>query len=439
MPGKKSSPFQLAILIGFGLFLAIGVLLFARFAGFGGEANTIGTVVIWGELNEEAFARAIVKVAEEDGRFRGVTYVQKDSDTFGAGLANALASGEGPDAYLLVQDKIVQDRPKIFPIPYEQLSRRQFMDTFVEEGELFLDEEGVLGLPVAVDPMVLFWNRDIMSGSGYSAPPARWGDLSEMTAGLTTKDAANTVLRSAISFGEYDNVPHAKEILSALILQAGGNIVEKDAEGKYVQKISESVVRNLSAAEISLTYYTNFSNPARASTYTWNRSLRPAREAFAAGDAALYIGFASELPLIQDLNPNLNFDISLLPQANIEEGARQATYARMYAFAYPKNGKNVSGAIEATFLLVNADRAEILPEAWNLPSARRDVLSSPKDGAAEIFRRSAIIARGWFDPSPAATERIFERMIESVTAGSASPKEAVNRADQELGNIISGS
>ena len=57
------------------------------------------------------------------------------------------------------------------------ISERDFKNTYIEEGELYLAANGILGLPITVDPMVMYWNRDIFSSAAIAAPPSYWDEF----------------------------------------------------------------------------------------------------------------------------------------------------------------------------------------------------------------------------------------------------------------------
>jgi hypothetical protein len=57
-------------------------------------------------------------------------------------------------------------------------------------------------------------------------------------------------------------------------------------------------------------------------------------------------------------------------------------------------------------------------------------------GRDEIVTTSVIAARSWVDPDPEATAEIFRGMIESVTSGAQLVAQAVQRAEQQLGNNL---
>ena len=149
---------------------------------------------------------------------------------------------------------------------------------------------------------------------------------------------------------------------------------------------------------------------------------------------ALYVGYASEAPLIARMNPNLNFAVAPIPQ--IRSSPNALNTARIYAFAASRAGKNPNGAITAAFLLVSTANAQSLSTALGMPSARRDLVSAPAQGNDELFNKQAILAHSWFDPDPGATAEIFRAMIENTTSGSLLVNEAVQRADQELGRLL---
>src|SRR5690606_38217983 len=93
--------------------------------------------------------------------------------------------------------------------------------------------------------------------------------------------------------------------------------------------------------ESALRFYTNFSNPSQES-YSWNAALRNSRDAFLAGELAIYFGYASEIQGLRQQNPNLNFDAALMPQTR--DVATTMTFGKMYGFAIARATPNISTA-----------------------------------------------------------------------------------------------
>lgn len=433
MDSSKATPFQLFLMAGFGIFAVIGLLFFSGVLGGSSSAKDIGPIHVWGTLDERAMTTVIRTLAENDDTLRQVTYEQKDARTYDYDLANALASGAGPDLFMLTQDQVFSQQAKIVTVPFDSLPEQTFQSMFIDESQLFLTPTGVLAIPLVVDPLVLYWNKDMLAAQGYAAAPKYWEEVFKMAEKLTVRDDAGTVQKSTIAFGSFDNVRHAKEILSALVMQAGGEITGRDAQGRVVSQLSAKTAAAVQPGDSAVRFFTTFADPSK-NIYSWNRSMPDSLLAFTSGDLALYIGTASELPLIKAQNPNLNFAIAQLPQ--IQVAKRSVSFGRLYGLAIPKAARNPTAAFTIAKKLATAEATTQLATAWGLASSRRDVLAKPVDGADEIFRLDAIISRGFLDPDAAKTDQVFRAMINDVTSGSLKLSDAVQRADKEISNLL---
>jgi ABC-type glycerol-3-phosphate transport system substrate-binding protein len=424
--------FQIILLIVFGFLIIVAV---ATFSLAGRNSGSLATVVIWGETPQHEFDSSLNKMRLSDSRGPMIEYIEKRRDTIELELTEALATGRGPDLVILSQEKIWKNRAKLLPIPYSSLSARDFQNTFAEEGELFLREEGIYALPLYIDPLVLYYNRDHLTSAGVARVIAYWDELSSASALLTIKDPAGNIRRSAIALGESKNIPHYKEILSVLMLQSGTSIT--GFNGGELRSTLSLKLNSITPAESSLDFYRQFADPAK-NYHTWSRSLLPAQTNFASGDSVYYLGFASELSEIRAKNPTLNLGISLIPQSRTSE--RVITYGRMYSLAIVKNPRDFKSAFGVAIKIVSKNNIQWLSEASFLPPARRDLLSERQnDSYQAVFYQSALQSRGWHDPDHSATAIIFREMIDSVTSGRARTGEAVSRASREIDAIIKNS
>ncbi|RJR14150.1 extracellular solute-binding protein [Candidatus Parcubacteria bacterium] len=428
----KLSVFQAVLLGVFGALAISGVLIFALVVG-GNAGSSTGPVIIWGTFDESAFRVVLRQAAEKDDRLMQVTYVQKDPLTYNAELTEALASGTGPDLFFMRQDYAVRDKGKVFPIPYDRLSREQFQGAFVESADPYLSAEGILAFPVLVDPFILYWNKDMLSTAGYANPPQYWDEITGMAKSITKRNDAGQILKSTISFGEYRNVNYAKEILSLLVLQAGGEVTATDTTGRLVAALVPRSGERTQAAESALRFYTGFADPSQI-IYSWSRAFPESRAAFGAGDLALYVGLGSEKTMIARTNPNLNFATAPMPQIRTAERSTDAAY--VYGVAVSRATKNPTGSVIVASILAGAEVSEALSIVYGMPSAHRDVLSKSATGDELLLNRQAIISRAWTDPDPEKTNDVFRAMIENVTSGTLRLPEAVSRAHQELGQLL---
>jgi multiple sugar transport system substrate-binding protein len=434
---KDFNIFQLAVLGFFILAALVGVILFAGFRAKQPEEAFANEIVLWGTMDDAEMGLLLWGTTERLGsaNFK-VLYVEKRPQDFERDLLEALASGTGPDLILLPQDEILTYANKLRVIPFEYFPERAFKDTFVEEGELYLGQGGLIGLPLSIDPLVLYWNRTTFASAGLVEPPSHWDEFFALARDLTVRSSAGTILRSAVALGEFANVTHAKDILSALILQAGNPIMRRDESGVLEVVLAESSPSlPLVPAESALRFYIDFSSPTKA-IYSWNRSLPLSRDAFIAGDLALYIGYASEVADIRAKNPNLNFDVAMLPQAR--DTGTIATFGRMQALAVTLVSQYSGDAWKAAQILSSQEAQELWSEVSRLPPVRRDLLAEkPTDDArAAVFYEAAIQAHGWLDPSPRESNAIFRDMVEDAVAGRARISGAVGRAAGELGALL---
>lgn len=424
------SKFQIILLGVFGVFIVAAVFLFS-FARGGGSQSA--TVIVWGDIPSYDFNSVLSNTDVNSDNALQIKYVEKDSNTIESDFTEALATNTGPDLIILPLNKFWNNRNKLIAIPYKSVSERAFKSTFVEEGELYLGLDGAYGLPLTLDPMVLYYNRDLLSKAGIASPINFWDEIYSAALKLTDKDPAGNIKQSTIALGEARNIPHYKDVLSLFLLQAGTPVTQF-VNGSLSPVLSGSFNQTISPGDAALDFYTQFSNPAKP-YYSWNRSLLSADTNFTSGDSVYYLGFASELRTLRSKNPTLNLGIAQVPQSRAS--GKIVTFAHMRAVSVSRGAKNFSAAISAALKLVSKDTEYEFARELLLPPPRRDILAEePTDANLSIFYSSALVSKGWIDPENVASSQIFREMIESVTSGRARTSEATSKANQELESLI---
>ncbi len=431
----KLSTFQIFFMAGLMLFTVVSVMVFAVKGGVGGAAS-IGKVTIWGTVDQNIMDQVLTDLRGSDKNFRDTSYVKKNEKTYTEDLVNAMASGKGPDLFILPQDEMVAFANKIAIVPFGSVSQQTFVDSFIDEGQLFLTKDGIRAFPFIVDPLVMYWNRDTFANAGLPRPPQYWSDLLDITPKMTVVNNGSDIQKSTIAMGEWANVQYAKDIITMLFLQAGDPIIKiGDEIIKYQVTLGTNTTNAQEAPAVSaLRFYTEFSNPAKTS-YTWNKAIPLSQDAFVAGDLALYLGYASDYPGLVTRNPNLNFGVSLMPQ--VKGGGGRVTFGHMYGLAIPRTSPNLVGAMAIAIGLSSQAGIVALSSHTTLPPVRRDVtIDTSKNAAASVFVQSGLIARAWLDPDPVKTNVIFGDMVQSVLSGKAQTQEAISNAGQILQSIV---
>ncbi len=414
----------------FGVFIVVGVIIFSAYKG---GSKPAATVVIWGTIPQATWNNIIQKTPLYQSKEFTINYVQKSEENFDADFIESLASGTGPDIFMLTSDKIMKHRNKIFAIPYNVFSQRQFKDSFIEGTEIYMVPEGTLALPISADPLVMYWNRSIFTEVNITQPPKYWDEFYNLANAITKKDGALNISRSVTALGEFSNVSHAKEIIVNLAMQAGTPVTiwsNGSVQSVFAGNFNKAII----PAEAAVNFYTEFSNPSK-SAYSWNRSLPDSINYFLGGDLALYFGFGSEIGNLQLKNPNLNFDVAPVPTER--EGGVNVSFANFNALAITKSSKNASAAFSVISVLSGQTAAAAFSEALKLPPARRDLLSQrPTDAYQSVFYNSAMRSKAWLDPSPSETDTVFGDMIGSITSGRARTSEAISKTNQEISSLL---
>ncbi|MEK7621932.1 MAG: extracellular solute-binding protein [Patescibacteria group bacterium] len=434
---KNLSTFQLAILIIFVFLLLLGVLIFAGILpGFRAPTGgTGGEVVMWGTIPRASLADLLNEFNNQHKDQFTLVYQEKDITAIERDFLEAKADNRAPDLLLGPHEILLTERERLVPIPPETYAPRAFLDTYGAASQLFLRGDGTLALPLLLDPLLLYYNRDLLTNAGLPTVPRTWTEFREKATPLTIFDDRRNIIQSAVALGDYRNIPQMKDILSLLLLQAGNPIF--DNTGNRPQPLlNETFGFTLRPAAAVLDFYSQFADPARPN-YSWNRSLPAAKQSFSRGQSAYYLGPASEWSEIKRSNPRLVFDVAVPPQPDVTTATARITFARAYGVAIVRDGAKVAVAWAAAQALASAAMVERLAETTGLPPARSDLLArAVTDPTLAVFYQAAIVGRNWFDFAPARTKVIFEQMVDSVLTGRLSSVSAVGVANTALDNLV---
>jgi ABC-type glycerol-3-phosphate transport system substrate-binding protein len=429
---EKKLNFQTVVLVIFGVGIVIGVGFFSGIIpagkpGAGGDGLS-GTVTIWGFAPPTVYG-TLAKGVDNENEDLTVRYVQKDPATYDRELTQALAEGSGPDLFFITNETVIEHRNKALNIPFENYPLETYQANFVDEAGIFITPEGVLAFPTQIDPMVMYYNKDLLQSSFIIDPPEYWDELFTLAPQLTAQTDGGLIQQSAVALGAFDNIDHAKDIFALIMLQSGNPLIGYDDEASY-----DSYFESGSVANSALRFLSVFSNPAQAA-YSWNPSLPSSRSAFLAGDLAFYFGYASELQSLRAQNPNLNFDVSLMLQTR--DRPNKLTHGRITGIAISKVSQNIPAAFTVANTLSSSAYGQSLSDGLLLPPVQKELLrQKPNEAFRVLFNNSALIARSWLDPDPEATDSIIRDMIQDSVSGLLSPGAAVKRANAGLESLL---
>lgn len=417
-------PFQIIILAIFGFLALIGLLVFAG-GGSSNRGNNIGEVVVWGVLPREEVNTVLNEIRNYRDDFDRISYVEVGEEQFYSAYVEAVAAGRGPDLILIPHELLRQTAPSLATISFDTYPLRDFTDTFVDGGSIVISQNGYYGVPVGIDPLIMYYNRSMFNTARITQAPQYWEQFIGLVPRITERGPGSTLEKSFVALGAYNNITHAAKILGNFFFQVDVPMTDNSGRITFDEKGSSSVA----LGESALRFYTGFANP-NTSAYSWNAGIDSDRQAFLRGDLAIYFAPASEAEELHLANPNLSFGTAAFPQ--LEEGA-PVTYGSIYLLAAPRGGGNVTGALTAALAFIAKNEAALLSTYADFAPVRRDLLAEAQtDPVRDLAYEAALISRGWFSPQPGALNDAFSAMVEDVVSGRLNASDAISKAARAL-------
>lgn len=433
---KYFQPILMAI---FGVAVLIALFLFTKTKSSTPNADPnalTGSIVVWGTFPSRNWSELIAETAKV-GKDLRITYVEKNPETYSEELLEAIASGKSPDLFLAPHTMLTQYKDKILHVPIgdQGIPVTTFEQTYISGAAIFIDNEGLAALPFSVDPLMMFYNKDIVEGNGYLSVPEVWDQsFLSFVNELTIRDNDNAILQSGVAFGEFDNIRNAKSILSTLMLQAGNPIVAY-SEGRPQSFINESSSIDKQPIARALRFFLGFSNPTQGA-YTWNGAMPEDEAVFVSSDLVLYFGHASEYQTLQKRNPNMNIGVAEVPQLGSDITDRRVVFGTFYGLAVPKASQNQALASRVRTLIASGPTSKDLITSTGTIPVRRSDLSQADSLMRTTMYKSAIISRAWVDPDANKTKEAFRAFVNNALTGQRSVDSAVSALNQSVSRLL---
>lgn len=432
MKDNKRNFFQIGIVIFCIAVFVFALLVFSGKINIGGsKSSESATIVsIWGVLPAEKIQPLL---DERKTKLMDFKYRQVTDENFRNTLLEAIANGTSPDILIYDTKTLFTLRDKIAVIPFTTYPEATFRQTYADGTDIFLSSDGIYGLPILIDPMVMYYNRDIFARAGFANPINNWDELYTVAPSITKKNTNGTFAISTVPFGLAENIPYAKDILSTLFGQAGVPIVS-EGTNNYFANLTRSNYGDDRAGISMLNFYMQFSNPA-SDFYSWNRLMPDAKTAFVQNSLAIYPGYASELFELRQRNPNLNFAPAPMPQ--LKDAQTYFTTGNIYAIGISLSSLQPTSAYDALYALTTPDVESKLAQIMSLPPADRTLLSNrPETTYAPVFYRAALFTHPWMDPNDSETANRFSSMISDISTGRLPSVDALSKLERELNAIL---
>ncbi len=390
----------------------------------------------WKPFDDPRYAQPLLEEFHQKTPNIRVTYVQKNIETYEDELVDALAAGSGPDIFSIHNDWLPKHQDKLAAAPAGVMSLREFKESFVEVANFDLvSEEKIYALPLAMDVLALYYNKDILASAGIARSPQSWEEVVNLTPKLTRIDSQGNFVRQAIALGAADNINRSTDILSLLMLQNGTPFYSPDRFSATLdQNLRDESGNPFSPGTRALEFYTQFANPAKT-TYTWNNRSNNSIEAFSSGKVAMILSYSYLRPVLSGKAPFLNYGIAAAPQ--IDPQGTRINYANYWAEGVSKQSRHTEAAWQ--FLKFITSR-EVLPKYYEVQkqaSSRIDLLEGQlADPEIGVFAEQALSARSFYKSDSDAVESILVQMINDVVLRNISAQEAIRAAAQKINLLL---
>lgn len=399
--------------------------------------------------NEDAYVSAIEAFSESNN----VNVIYKkfiDPVSYLDLIINELAEGEGPDIFMMHNTWFPQHYKKITSAPESVVTPEKFKEIFVEvtaKDLIFKDSTGiekVMGLPLYVDTLALYYNKDHFEEAipSQGRPSETWDGIKNDVVKLNRDDdSVERFERSGIAMGRTDNILRAFDIMAMLFLQYKSAF--------YDETLTSTAFGTDANALSALELYTSFAQ-SNKKNYSWNEYLADADSAekeittFARGNASMILGYSytyedilNEISrLKQRKQPTIeSSDVKTqeIPQVfdpNTSAETREA-YASYFVPVVSRTSAHQTEAWQFLANLVSEQNLKAYNEATNKPTSRRSLINSQsQDPIYGVFASQVGYADSLLMSDSDAYTELFLSTIDAVLVGTRSSEALKNLASQ---------
>ncbi len=414
------------------LLILVGVLFFGSSSA--PKKTTSGKIelVWWKTFEDSTNIQDLISDYEKLHSNVTITFVKKDPSDYEQQLVNAIASGTGPDIFSIHNDWVPKHADKITPAPDSTMSLRTYKDTFADVAYSdFIKDNKIYGIPLSIDLLALYYNKEILGSAGISQPPTTWPELVSDVQKITRVSKTGEFTRSGIAMGTSTNVSRAVDILTLLMLQNGTKFYSDDLNSAtFAQDNSTFGSSSFNPGGTALSFYAQFAQPAKVS-YTWNTKNDFSLDAFTAGKVGMILGYQYMQPMIRAKAPNLNWDVAGVPQTS--DQATKINFANYWGETVAKASKN--SAVAWDFLKFISQKAELdkYYAKHKLVASRKDILPSQvPDTEIGVFAENALTAKSVYKKDANLFEAVFLKAIDDVILKNLDAVSALRNAAQQI-------
>lgn len=268
----------------------------------GGGGSKAVTIKVWGLWESSTTMSRVISDYKKVKPDVTIIYEKKAPQQYRESLQNQVQSGKGPDVFVFHNTWTPMLSKELAPVPSSVISGSDFSKSYYPTAAIDLKSSSkkLVGIPMEIDGLALYYNADIFNAAGITTAPTTWPELAQDAAKVTVKDTAGNIKTAGVALGTASNIDHFSDILGMMILQNRGDLKNP------IDKSSAD----------ALDYYVNF---AKGPNRVWDETMPGSTVAFAGGNLAMYFAPSWRAIEIKNANPLLNFKVAAVPQLKLDE------------------------------------------------------------------------------------------------------------------------
>ncbi len=416
------------------MFLIMGISLLAAGCGGGQAVPKQITLIYWKPFEDSGNLQPVFDAYTKSHRNVRIEYVKKNIETYEQDLLEAIAAGNGPDIFSINNAWLPKYKDRLAPASDKVLNYTAYKDAFVDIAVRdFTLNNQIYGVPLAIDSLALYYNKDLLGTSGIATPPKTWAELSSDVQRMKRSDGRGYFTRSGAAIGTNSNVNRAVDILYLMMLQQGVVPFNESGNPGFAQSVQRNG-NNFNPGFEGLQFYTSFANPA-SPNYNWNLRSDYSIDAFANGRAAFLYSYAYTRATLLQKNPGLNFDVAMAPQPNLSDPS--VNFANYFGEVVSKQSKNGAAAWDFLKFISSKDSLDTYYAHNKQPASRKDLISLQiQDPDIGVFANANLTAKPFFRPDQQKMDNIFGNMIDDVILNGVTVDQALSNGEAQARTLV---
>jgi len=374
----------------------------------------------WGVWEETANVASLINAYQTIHPNIKIKYKKFRYEEYESELTKAWLEQRGPEIFsipstqLRQYQSLIKEMPDSMRIPFVEmkgtikqeptiviktvagLTPKKVQELFVPTvyDQVVIDNE-IYGLPLSVDSLALYYNRDLLNSAKIPLPATTWAELIEQVKELTTFDNNGNILQAGIALGSATNIPRATDILALLMMQNGAQMTDEynnitfnqppPGQGKFYP------------GKDALEFFVNFIDPTKE-VYSWAEDKPDALEMFTSGKLAYFIGYSYQAPIIKSQSPKLNFNIA--PMLQTVPDVQEVNFADFWAIStyFGASEDKIQPAWDFIRFITTTPEATITYlEASEQPTALLSLINNQiQSESMGVFADQVLNARSWY-------------------------------------------